>query len=148
MGMTISRAASRSGCTPPTIRFYESIGLIAAAARTPKGHRVYENEDVSRLSFIRRARDFGLPIEQVRELLAASRGDGNGCEPASAVIQAHLKDIRARRAELRLLETELQSMLTRCNETCGADKDDDADDVAACSIFEDIKSRPRRGGSA
>ena len=130
--MTISEAGKRAGCSPPTIRYYESIGLLAPAERTPKGRRAYGGGDVSRLTLIRRARDFGLSIDQVRQLLGAADGPGDGCAPAAEIIEEQIKATRAKRTELRLLETTLQAMLNRCNATCapgGAD---------CCSIFEDI----------
>lgn len=132
MPMSISAAGAQSGCSPPTIRYYESIGLLAPAERTAKGRRTYGAPDVARLTFIRRARDFGLSIEQVRDLLAASDGPDNGCAPAATLIEAHLRTIRAQRVELRLLETSLQSMLTRCSEGCGQGSGAD------CTIFADI----------
>lgn len=132
MAMTISEAGKRSGCSPPTIRYYESIGLLAPAERTPKGRRAYGWPDVSRLTLIRRARDFGLSVNRVRQLLSAADGPGDGCVPAAAIIEEQLRALRARRTELRLLETTLQAMLSRCNATCGPAG------AASCSIFEDM----------
>lgn len=132
MPMTIGEAGKRSGCSSPTIRYYESIGLLAPAQRTAKGRRTYGWPELSRLTFIRRSRDFGLSIEQVRELLAASDAPGDGCAPASALIEQHLRSIRARRAELRLLETALQTMLARCGASCGAGN------TEICTIFADM----------
>jgi MerR family transcriptional regulator, copper efflux regulator len=132
MAMTISEAGKRAGCSPPTIRYYESIGLLAAAHRTPKGRRTYGWPDVSRLTLIRRARDFGLSIDQVRQLLGAADGPGDGCTPAAGIIEEQLRAIRTRRGELRLLETTLQAMLNRCTSTCAPGG------AASCSIFEDI----------
>lgn len=132
MSMTISEAGKRSGCSPPTIRYYESIGLLPPAERTPKGRRSYGWPDISRLTLIRRARDFGLSIDQVRQLLAAADGPGDGCAPAAGIIEEQLCAIRARGTELRLLETTLQAMLNRCNASCAPGG------AASCSIFEDI----------
>ncbi|MBN9142547.1 MAG: MerR family transcriptional regulator [Novosphingobium sp.] len=63
--MPISQAASLAGCSAPTIRYYEAIGLIPNAARTDGGRRSYGWPDVKRLQFIRRARDFGMSIDQI-----------------------------------------------------------------------------------
>lgn len=141
MAMTISEAGKRSGCSPPTIRYYESIGLLTPAERTPKGRRTYGWPDVSRLTFIRRARDFGLSINQVRELLVASGGPGGGCAPAAEIVESHLRAMRARRTELRLLESSLQAMLNRCNATCAPSGAD------SCSIFDDIAAHGNDGGA-
>lgn len=130
--MSISEAGKRSGCSAPTIRYYESIGLLSPAERTAKGRRTYGSTDVSRLTLIRRARDFGLSIDQVRQLLAAADGPGDGCTPAAGLIEGHLRELRARRTELRLLETSLEAILNKCRATCGPGGAD------CCSIFEDI----------
>ena len=74
MSLSIGQAADRSGCTPPTIRYYESIGLLPPTPRSDAGRRAYGPQEVARLVFIRRARDFGLGIPQVRDLLAAAPG--------------------------------------------------------------------------
>lgn len=132
MTMTIAQASQRSGCSAPTIRYYESIGLIASAERGANGRRSFGREDVHRLIFIRRCRDFGLSIEQTRGLLAASTQGLEACAPARGIIETQLKALRARRVELRLLEANLQQILNRCCEVCATGE------AKACSIFEDI----------
>lgn len=132
MAMTISEVARRAGCSAPTIRFYEGIGLVAPAARTSGGRRSYGWPDISRLQFIRRARDFGMSIDQVRTLLALSRGDEGACQSARALIQDRLLDVRARRRELAALEASLKAMAGRCDESCGADGSQ------PCTIFDDM----------
>lgn len=136
MPMSIAQASERSGCSAPTIRYYESIGLIAPADRGRNGRRSFGNEDVHRLTFIRRCRDFGLSIEQTRGLLAASTQGLEACVPARDIIDEQLKAIRARRIELRLLEANLQQIFNRCCDVCAKGE------AVACSIFEDIGDRP------
>ncbi len=65
-GLKIGDLAARTGTTAPTIRYYEEIGLLPRADRQDSGQRRYGHEDIKRLTLIRRCRDFGLPIEQVR----------------------------------------------------------------------------------
>lgn len=132
MPMTISELARRSGCTPPTIRFYESIGLIALAARTAGGRRSFGIPDVTRLQFIRRARSFGMSIDQVRELLAAEIDPTKGCNAARDLVQQRLEDVCARKAELEKLERSLRIMGDRCDSSCGASNSQ------PCSIFGDF----------
>ncbi len=67
---SIGVIARQTGCTVPTIRYYEEIGLLPPGPRTEAGRRVYGDEAVRRLTFIRRCRDFGFSIEQVRELVS------------------------------------------------------------------------------
>lgn len=73
---------------------------------------------MSRLTLIRRARDFGLSIDQVRQLLGAAVDQAMGARLRREIIEEQIKAIRAKRTELRLLETTLQAMLNRCNATC------------------------------
>ena len=73
--LAIGALAERTGCSVPTIRYYEEIGLIPAARRRASGHRVYDAKSEELLTFIRRCRDFGFPVEQVRELVALSNSD-------------------------------------------------------------------------
>ena len=134
--MTIAQVSERSGCSPPTIRYYESIGLIARADRGRNGRRSFGQPDVHRLSFIRRCRDFGLSIEQTKGLLAASTQGLEACTPAREIVENQLKAIRARRRELRILETNLQQIFERCCDVCSTGH------AATCSIFEDIGERP------
>jgi MerR family copper efflux transcriptional regulator len=64
----IGALAEQTGCSVPTIRYYEQIGLIPAARRRSGGHRVYDAAAVQQLGFIRRCRDFGFALEQIRAL--------------------------------------------------------------------------------
>lgn len=66
--LTIGALAARTSCSVPTIRYYEAIGLLPGAERAANGHRTYSHRDLTRLGFIKRCRDFGFPIEQVRVL--------------------------------------------------------------------------------
>lgn len=142
MPLTISQAAERSGCSPPTIRYYESIGLVRTADRTASGRRTFGHPDVARLTFIRRSRDFGLSIEQVRELLTASTLPTDACAPARSIVAAHLKSIRTRRQELRELEVSLQSILARCQSNCTPTGS------GGCTIFEDMTGSGSGGSHA
>ena len=71
--------ARMTGCSVPTIRYYEEIGLIAPASRRSSGHRVYDPAAAQTLSFIRRCRDFGFTIEQTRALLSLADGKDRDC---------------------------------------------------------------------
>lgn len=133
MSLSIGAAAGKSGCTPPTIRYYESIGLLSRPARSEAGRRTYGPQDVARLAFIRRARDFGLGIPQVRELLAAAEAPATACALARPVVEAQIRALRAKRAELKALETALGSILTRCEAVCRNGT------AGECAIFDDFQ---------
>lgn len=132
MLLSIGLAGRKSGCTPPTIRYYESIGLLPAPPRSDGGRRSYGPQDVARLVFIRRARDFGLGIAQVRELLAAADAPATACAMARPVVEEHVRALRAKRAELKALEAALGAILTRCDEGCRTGTAGD------CAIFNDF----------
>lgn len=132
MSLTIGQVADRSGCTRPTIRYYESIGLLAVPARTEAGRRSYGPGDIARLAFIRRARDFGLGIPQVRDLLAAAEAPALACAMARPVVEEHIRALRTKRAELKALEAALGAILARCDDCCQTGNAD------VCAIFCDF----------
>ena len=136
MPFTIGQAAGQSGCSPPTIRYYEEIGLLPDIGRTPNGRRAYSWPQVHRLKFIRRARDLGIPIEQVRTLLGVSDGDQTACGDAGNLLRMHIEALRRRRAELAGFEQVLEQMAQRCESACAIDS------AASCSIFEDVVAAP------
>jgi MerR family transcriptional regulator, copper efflux regulator len=131
VSLTIGDVARRTKCSAPTIRYYEQIGLIAPAVRGSNGRRTYGFPDIDRLRLIRRARDFGMSIDQVRSLLAAVTPSSGPCEPARSIVAARLADVVAKQAELEKLRRSLSSMLSRCDSQC--DPQDEC-----CTIFADI----------
>jgi MerR family copper efflux transcriptional regulator len=116
--LTIGELAERTGCTVPTIRYYEEIGLIPAPKRRPSGHRFYDAAFEELLLFIRRCRDFGFSLEQVRELVALSQADQRNCFETLEITRTHLKSVRAKLAELRELERSLARFAASCEATC------------------------------
>jgi DNA-binding transcriptional MerR regulator len=108
--------AERTGTTVPTIRYYEEIGLLRCPARSG-GQRIYDNEDVRRLAFIRRCRDFDFPIEEVRGLVSLMQ-DRKSCTAARDLAEGHLIALRRKLAELKALETTIASLVTACDASC------------------------------
>ena len=96
--------AERTGCNVPTIRYYEEIGLLPRAARKASGHRVYSDADMRRLLFIRRCRDFGFSIEQVRALVGLMDEGSRDCMEARDLAQEHLDTVREKIREMKALE--------------------------------------------
>ncbi|WP_339073354.1 helix-turn-helix domain-containing protein [Sinorhizobium meliloti] len=134
---TIGALAKASGVTTPTIRYYEEIGLIPKARRSPSGQRYYEDADLWRLTFIRQCRDFGFGIEQVRLLLDLSISRERDCIETRDIAQAHLDEVRQKLDELRALEERLAGFVDRCNEACAGGPGTN------CVIFKDLSSKPR-----
>ena len=108
--------AARTGTTVPTIRYYEQIGLLRPAARSG-GQRTYDNEDVRRLAFVRRCREFDFSIEEVRALLALMQ-DRKSCTEARNLAEGRLAGLRRKLAELTALETTIASLVTECDASC------------------------------
>jgi len=113
-GLFIGQMASRSGCSIETIRYYERVGLLPKPARTEGGHRVYHDAQARRLAFIRRARELGFTLDQVRTLLSLVDGHDYTCGQVRALTLEHLKRVRRNIADLRRLERVLDSMAREC----------------------------------
>lgn len=130
--LKIGELAERTGTNTPTIRYYEDIGLLPRASRAAGGQRRYGEEDTRRLTFIRRCRDFGFPIEQVRSLVALLNDPARPCRQARDVAQDHLAGVRAKLAELRALERSLAGFVKDCDCACvgGA--------AADCVVLDDL----------
>lgn len=140
--LTIGTLAARTQCTVPTIRYYEEIGLLPQPARSANGRRYYGEADQKRLLFIKRCRDFGFPIDQVRNLLSLFEDGDRSCTEARDMAQEHLMQVRARLAELRKLEGSLREFVSSCDQACigGAARE--------CTIIDELASSPlssRRG---
>lgn len=108
--MFIGELASRTGVNTKTIRYYEGIGLLPPAARTPSGYRQYGEEDVDRLEFIRNAKALGVALEEIKEVLAfRARGD-SPCPYVVKLLDAKVTEIRGRISGLRMLAADLKRL--------------------------------------
>ena len=120
-GLTIGALARRTGVNIETIRYYERIGLVPPPPRTGGGHRSYAGQDADRLRFIRRARELGFGIDNIRTLLVLAQRGHASCTEARAVAAAHLTDVRAKQSDLAKLETILSETVSQCDTQCGGD---------------------------
>ncbi|GAB1580208.1 MerR family transcriptional regulator [Phyllobacterium phragmitis] len=107
----IGEASKASGVKIPTIRYYEQIGLLPSPPRTEGNRRLYDENDIQRLLFIRHARDLGFEIAAIRTLLDLQDNPDQSCTVADAIARARLIDVEDRIAKLLSLKTELQRML-------------------------------------
>lgn len=110
----IGEVAATTGVKVPTIRYYESIGLIEEPARTEAGRRVYTERAVQKLKFIRHARELGFEIDDIRRLLDLSVEPQRSCADVDAIAKAHLADIDSRIKRLKALRSEMQHMISEC----------------------------------
>lgn len=109
----IGELAQATGTKVVTIRYYESIGLLPDPPRTDGGYRLYEASHRDRLNFIRRCRDLGFSLDQVRALLDLSGQRQRDCAEVDEVAAAHLSEVEAKIADLNKLAAELRR-ITRC----------------------------------
>ena len=132
--LTIGALAQRTGSSVPTVRYYEEIGLLPKAKRGPGGHRLYDESDLKRLTFVRRCRDFALPVEKIRELVSLMDHPARDCSKARDVAALQLTHVRKKLAELRALEDGLAHFATACTERCAGGPARD------CVILEDLST--------
>lgn len=112
--LTIGRLGERTGCHIETIRYYERIGLLAPPLRTGGGHRIYGDRDVKRLNFVRRSRELGFTLDEIRTLLGLVDRGRYTCAEVRGVALRHLAQIRDKIADLRRLEKTLADTAARC----------------------------------
>ena len=98
----------------PTIRYYEQIGLLDQPVRTDSNQRRYAKEDIMRLAFIKHARDLGMPVEAIRDLIKLSNHPDKLCADADQIAKEHLSVVRAQIAKLKRLEKELARIASSC----------------------------------
>jgi DNA-binding transcriptional MerR regulator len=108
---TIGKLAKAADVKVPTIRFYEQIGLLPEPDRTENDRRVYQDDAVRRLAFIKHARQLGFPIEAIRTLLDLADNPDRACEDANALAQEQLTAVETKIAQLKALRAELKRMV-------------------------------------
>ena len=130
--LKIGALARQTGTNAPTIRYYEEIGLLRSAGRQAGNQRVYSATDVKSLTFIRRCREFGFSIDQVRSLVALVQDPASPCVQARDLAQEHLVAVRAKLAELKALERSIAAFVTNCDASCAGGAGPD------CVILDDL----------
>jgi MerR family transcriptional regulator, mercuric resistance operon regulatory protein len=98
-----------------TIRYYERIRMMPTPPRTASGRRVYGTADLWRLAFIRRARELGFSLDEIRALLRLGGPEKASCREVREIATHHLEDIRAKLRDLRKLERLLAKTVARCS---------------------------------
>lgn len=114
MNLKIGDLARETGTVVETIRFYEKIGLLPAPGRTSSNYRAYDASHLQRLSFIRRARDLGFSLDQVRELLSLTDDHDRSCEAVDGLARQHLAEVDRKIEDLTALRRELGSLVDQC----------------------------------
>lgn len=126
--MTIGRLSKAAGVKVTTIRYYESIDLMGEPERSTSGQRLYDDDAVQRLSFIRHARDLGFPIDSIRELIKLQHQPGEDCAHVDIIARRQLADVRQKLSQLEALEGELKRMISAC----------EGGRIASCKVLESL----------
>jgi MerR family transcriptional regulator, copper efflux regulator len=153
--MRIKDVAERSGFSPPTLRYYEEIGLLPEPTRTPAGYRIYDEQTVERLAFIARAKQLGCTLEEIADLTTA--WDGGRCGPIQdrlrTVVADKLAAAQTQIIELTTLASELRRAATSlelhrpegpCDDNCGCVSQVDVTTTFAVSLSSRPSDTPDR----
>lgn len=110
----IGTASRRTRVNIETIRYYERVGLVPRPRRTEGGYRLYDGSDVKRLAFIRRSRELGFGLDEIRALLKLVDERPGTCAEVKALGERHLGDVEAKLADLRKMRRVLKELVSRC----------------------------------
>jgi MerR family transcriptional regulator, mercuric resistance operon regulatory protein len=125
--LPIGELSRRTGVNIETIRYYERIKMLPAPPRTASGRRVYGPAETRTLAFIRRSRELGFTLDEIRALLALSaEGGPEVCAEGRELAASHLADVRTKIADLRAMERVLADTVRRC----------DAGEAAGCPLID------------
>ena len=114
MGYSIGEVAKATGTAVETVRYYERIGLLPKPARTAGNYRSYGDPELARLRFIRRARNIGFSLDQVRTLLSLADDGDRPCGEVDALARQHLNAVDRKIADLTALRSELSNLIAQC----------------------------------
>ncbi len=123
--ITIGKVADRTGCNIETIRYYEKEGLLPEPPRSSGGHRLYSQHLVERLVFIRRARQLGFSMLEIKQLHAIVDGEVVSCERVKSIADEHLEEISLKIVDLTRMQTILRELSHQCS----------GEDVPECPII-------------
>mgnify|MGYP003454188943 FL=1 len=127
--MNIGQASERSGISPKMIRYYEQIGLLDTAKRSNSGYRIYSNQDIKNLCFLRQARDLGFSSKQMKELLNLWKNTDRQSADVKKLTLTHIETLNRKIAQLQDMVSLLQISADHCS----------GDENAECAIVEDLE---------
>ncbi len=113
--ITIGKLARQAGLRPSAIRYYEAHGLLRRSMRLLNGYRVYDQDAVATLRFLRRAQRFRITLREIKQLIDLTQRGSTPCEHARKLVTQHLGDVETQIRELELLRKELRSVLRRAD---------------------------------
>jgi Cu(I)-responsive transcriptional regulator len=133
MTLRIGDLGKATGTKVETVRYYERIGLLPKPSRSTGNYRTFGASELNRLSFIRRARDLGFSLDQVRALLRLSDDRTGDCAAVDRIASEHLREVDRKLADLEALRRELKSVIDSC----------DGGSVAECRIIDALAPTSR-----
>ena len=119
--ISIGELSKCSGVNIETIRYYERIKMLPPPPRTANGRRVYGATEKRTLAFIRRSRDLGFTLEEVRALMAIGGSERASCADVHKIASAHLANVRSKLSDLARLESILAETVAQCSEGASPD---------------------------
>jgi MerR family mercuric resistance operon transcriptional regulator len=145
-GLTIGKVAKKAGVSVDTVRFYEQRGLIAEPARTPANYRIYPEEDIGRLTFIKKAKELGFSLSEIHKLLTLQDDPEASMAEVKVWTAAKISDIRYRITDLSRILAALEQLAQTC---------DGEGPISACPILAALTDAPdktkhhhHRGGAS
>jgi len=126
--LTIGGVARLTGVPAKTIRYYEARGVVAPPVRASNGYRVYDEQDVHILRFIKRARALGFSLADVEGLLALWGDEGRSSADVKALAERHIQEIERKIAELEGMRGTLRELMHRCH----------GDERPSCPILDEL----------
>lgn len=135
--MNIGQAAADSGVSAKMIRHYESVELLPPAARTDAGYRQYTDKDVHTLRFIRRSRDLGFSIDEIRDLLSLWQDRRRPSRQVRALAQVHIDGLAAKLEKLQQMKATLEHLVHCCR----------GDERPDCPILDELAGEAAPGTS-
>jgi MerR family mercuric resistance operon transcriptional regulator len=128
----IGALSAQTGVNIETIRYYERIGVMPPPPRTEGRQRAYDEDHVKRLTFIRRGRELGFTLDQIRDLLGLVRGRDLTCAEVKAMTAEHVAEIHRKVHDLKRLERVLSDLAARCH----------GKEVPECPLLEALSAAP------
>ena len=125
---TIGLLSKQTGCNIETIRYYERVGVLPKPPRSSGGHRLYEKIHAKRLKFVRRARELGFSLNEIKDLLHLVDTDEVSCEEVKKITLQHVNEVRSKISDLKRIENVLVDMAAHC----------DNGEVPECPIIETL----------
>lgn len=134
--MQIGELAERTCTSVDAIRFYERRRLLPRAGRSAGGFRLYSEETIERLHFIRQMQSLGFSLREVGELTELRGHKVEACESVRGLLEAKLADVRGKLRELQQLQSQLEADLRKCNRELSHRRRHDA---CPCPVLEEAE---------